>query len=86
MKQRGLLFIIVLVMFLSVSAVSADQASADEDPELYWLKVNRKANVVTVYRHENGEYVPFKAMVCSTGAPGSETPLMTSNVGLKFRW
>ena len=44
MKQRGLLFIIVLVMFLSVSAVSADQASADEDPELYWLKVNRKAN------------------------------------------
>lgn len=86
MKQRGLLALIVLAVLFSALTVYADPAAAAEEPELYWLKVNRKANVVTVYRHENGKYVPFKAMICSTGAPGSETPLMTSKVALKFRW
>lgn len=86
MKQKGLLLSIVLILFISVFTVNTDKASAADDPELYWLKVNRKANVVTVYRHEGGEYVPFKAMICSTGAPETETPLMTSKVGLKFRW
>lgn len=86
MKRKGLLLLIVLTVFFAMHTVGTVQVSAAADPELYWLKVNRKANVVTVYRHENGEYVPFKAMICSTGAPDSETPLMTSKVGLKFRW
>ena len=86
MKQKGLLILIVLTVFFTMLNVNTAQVTAEEDPDLYWLKVNRKANVVTVYRHENGEYVPFKAMICSTGAPGSETPLMTTKVGLKFRW
>jgi len=43
----------------------------------YMIRVNRIENCATVYRcDENGEYtIPVKAMVCSTGREGCETPL-----------
>ena len=46
----------------------------------YYIRVNRSANVVTVYTAgDDGRYsVPYRAMVCSSG--GSGTPLGT------FRW
>ena len=52
----------------------------------YFIKVNYKANVVTVYKKdENDKYtVPYKAMVCSTGTytPKSGTYKTSS----KHRW
>lgn len=43
----------------------------------YYIKVNRLLNVVMVYTLDgNGEYTKLvKVFVCSTGKPGSETPL-----------
>ena len=43
----------------------------------YYIKVNRLMNTVTIYGLDgNGEYsVPVKAMVCSVGREGHETPL-----------
>ncbi|MCR4805973.1 MAG: L,D-transpeptidase, partial [Clostridia bacterium] len=42
----------------------------------YYIMVNRAQNTVTVYTKDaDGNFtVPFKAMVCSTGRPGCETP------------
>ena len=52
----------------------------------YYIKVNYKANVVTVYtKDKNGKYtVPYKAMVCSCGTytPKSGTYKTSS----KYRW
>ena len=42
----------------------------------YYIMVNRQMNTVTIYeKDEDGFYtVPFKAMICSTGREGHETP------------
>ena len=42
----------------------------------YYIMVNRQMNTVTVYtKDEEGKFtVPFKAMICSTGREGHETP------------
>lgn len=41
----------------------------------YYIKVNKKTNTVTVYKKEdNGKLTPYKAMVCSIGRTGHETP------------
>lgn len=41
----------------------------------YYIKVNKKTNTVTVYiKEENGELTPYKAMVCSVGRDGHDTP------------
>ena len=44
-----------------------DKAKKSSSP--YYIKVNKKANVVTIYKKDSeGNYtVPFKAMLCSTG-------------------
>ena len=41
----------------------------------YYIKVNKKTNTVTVYKkEEDGKLTPYKAMVCSIGRTGHETP------------
>ena len=52
----------------------------------YYIKVNRKLNVVMVYAlDENSEYSKLvKTFVSSTGKEGSETPLGTFNTSNKF--
>ena len=42
----------------------------------YYIMVNRQMNTVTVYtKDEEGSFtVPYKAMICSTGREGHETP------------
>ncbi|MBR5641690.1 MAG: L,D-transpeptidase [Firmicutes bacterium] len=42
----------------------------------YYVMVNRQMNTVTVYtKDEEGKFtVPYKAMICSTGRAGHETP------------
>ena len=48
----------------------SNQASSQTSNNIkYYIKVNNKANVVTIYtKDENGDYtVPYKAMLCSIG-------------------
>ena len=54
----------------------------------YYIKVNRLANCVTIYKQdETGAYtVPIKAMVCSVGKSGSRTPTGTFKIGEKYAW
>ena len=55
----------------------------------YYIMVNRQMNTVTVYtKDEDGAFtVPYKAMICSTGRAGHETP--TGNfavMSFKAQW
>ena len=51
----------------------------------YVLKVNKLANVVTVYAKDgnNGYIIPVKSFICSTG---EATPLGTFSTPNKYRW
>lgn len=59
------------------------------DPK-YFIRVNYKANVVTIYTKDtNGQYtIPYKAMVCSTGiaTPKSGTYTMPSGSYSRGTW
>ena len=62
----------------------AQKAQAQNYP--YWIKVNRSANTVTIYKKDaDGNFtVPVKAMVCSTGA---QTPRSgVYRTGAKYQW
>ena len=52
----------------------------------YYIRVNRSANVVTIYpAGDDGRYpVPYRAMVCSSG--GSGTPLGDFSLDGWYRW
>ena len=56
-------------------------------PLPYALYVNRRQNVVTVYKPDaNGDYtIPFKVMLCSTGTNNS-TPVGTYNTTMYYKW
>lgn len=51
----------------------------------YWIKVNKKKNVVTVYAKDgnNGYIIPVKAFICSGG---TGTPTGTFSTSEKYRW
>lgn len=51
----------------------------------YWIKVNKKQNVVTVYAKDGdrGYIIPVKAFVCSGG---KGTPIGTFSTSAKYRW
>lgn len=53
----------------------------------YYIKVNRRANCVTVYTYDdNGKYtVPVKAMVCSVGR-NNATPTGVFRTQAKYTW
>ena len=52
----------------------------------YYIKVNNKANVVTIYtKDKDGKYtVPYKAMVCSTGTYTPKSGIYKTST--KHRW
>ena len=54
----------------------------------YYIKVNRKTNVITVYTYDNqGKYTkPVKAFVCSVGKSSSPTPTGKFKISTKHRW
>ena len=59
-----------------------------DNGQLYFLRVNCQTNTITVYtKDEAGEYtVPYRAMICSTGANGG-TPLGTYRLsGNRWEW
>ena len=53
----------------------------------YYIKVNRQANCVTIYKKDAaGNYtVPVKAMTCSVGLTG-ETPLGVTKITARYLW
>ena len=64
------------------------QPQQPDNGQLYFLRVNCQTNTITVYtRDETGEYtVPYRAMICSTGANGG-TPLGTYRLsGNRWEW
>lgn len=56
----------------------------------HYIKVNRSANVATVYRNDNGNLTPIKAFVCSTGSytpPCTKYPRTQYKLtGNKWQW
>lgn len=54
----------------------------------YYVKVNRVMNCVTIYGMDDaGEYsIPVKAMVCSVGKEGQETPLAISKTSNMYEF
>lgn len=72
-KLAGLM---VFTMILLITAVPVKAKAAD-----YYIKINKKTNVVTVYDKHSG--VPVKAFICSAG---NATPLGTFSLGGKYRW
>ena len=95
MKKR--LTVLVLLLALLSAAVPVLPLSAQENIAAqtpgngcpYYIMVNREANTVTVYGLDAAGYytVPLKAMICSTGRAGHETPPGTFSVlPLKKEW
>lgn len=85
-KSAVISLLIVFVMLFTVFAVNVPEAEAAVNKDTYWIKVNTQCNVITVYKKYGSEYKPIKAMVCSTGKKGHETPLGTYRMGTKIGW
>lgn len=80
--------ILILALILLPTGTFKAQASEPKDEKPYLIKVNRVHNTVTIYeKDDKGQYnKPVKAMVCSVGAKGTETPLGTFQTQGKYRW
>ena len=81
--KRCCAMLLVIAMFLTSFAISPDSADAANKSK-YWIKVNKKANVATVYQLKGGKYKPIKAMLTSCG--GKDTPSGTFYTPSKYRW
>lgn len=83
---------LTLLPSLGGQARAADHIAAAhtrDNGRPYYIMVNRAMNTVTVYTlDEKGYYtVPVKAMVCSVGRQGHNTPLGTFSItGIKKQW
>lgn len=94
MKKRLALLALALALMLALCApalaeedyIAAEHTASNGLP--YYLMVNRAQNTVTVYALDGDGYytVPYRAMVCSTGRAGHETPLGAFSIGDKYRW
>ncbi len=87
MKIKRKLISILLILSLVITSLMAtvSVSSAASTPQ-YWIKVNAQANVVTVYKKTNGQWEPFRAMLCSTGIGNGENKTPTGTFYIKGRW
>ncbi|MGI6767370.1 MAG: L,D-transpeptidase family protein [Lentihominibacter sp.] len=86
MNKKIISVVTIVMMAISVFLVPTDLSCAASAND-YWLKVNRTANVVNVYKKIDGSWQPYKVMLCSCGKKGSRTP--TGNYKIikeKRRW
>lgn len=66
--------------------VQADRVTVDTRPD-YVVYVNRTLNCITVkQQNADGSLTPIKAMVCSCGREGSETPEGTFRTSDYYAW
>jgi lipoprotein-anchoring transpeptidase ErfK/SrfK/phenylpyruvate tautomerase PptA (4-oxalocrotonate tautomerase family) len=81
---------VILGMAVFLLAAKAPKAFAAEQAEekAYLIKVNRVHNTITIYEKKKEEpyEIPIKAMVCSVGKKGTETPRGTFQTQGKYRW
>ena len=80
MKRKRLLALLLLLSLILGSV----HIPANAATKTYWIKVNKEANVATVYQKKNGDWIPIKAMLTSCG--GNYTPEGTFNTTEKYRW
>lgn len=79
-KLCAVVLMIVTAFGISFSAPKTAKAANTK----YWIKVNKQANVATVYQLKSGKYKPIKAFLVSCG--GSNTPSGTFYTPAKYRW
>lgn len=79
MNKKLLTIFTTMLLALVISVLNPTTASADNSD--YYIKVNKRTNVVTIYSAKNNK--PVKAMLCSAGVP---TPEGTFYTPIKYRW
>lgn len=79
-KVCAVILMIATAFGVSIAAPKSAQAANTK----YWIKVNKQANVATVYQLKSGKYKPIKAFLVSCG--GSNTPSGTFYTPAKYRW
>jgi len=86
MKSRKILSIITAAaVALSFSVIQTGPAAAASSQ--YWIKVNKRANVCTVYKKQSsGSYKPIRAMLVSCGRKGRTTTTPSGTFSLKKKW
>lgn len=75
---------VVLMIVTAFGFSFATPKTAQAANTKYWIKVNKQANVATVYQLKNGTYKPIKAFLVSCG--GANTPAGTFYTPAKYRW
>lgn len=76
------------IIDVSTEATTAVKETLPSDQLPYLIMVNRAMNCVTVYTKDStGQFtIPVKAMACSVGRAGHETPLGTYVTSDQFIW
>lgn len=85
MKRLLSIFLMTAMLVTAAFSYSAEPVSAASTK--YWLKVNRQANVVNVYRKTSSskKWKIYKVMLCSTGVDNG-TPCGTYSIAKKWKW
>ncbi|MEG0291661.1 MAG: L,D-transpeptidase [Anaerovoracaceae bacterium] len=84
-KIKKILALTLVLAMVATTCLSYDLDKAMAAPSSkYWIKVNKQANVATVYQNTGKKWVPIRAMVTSCG--GSNTPSGTFNTTAKYKW
>lgn len=86
MKKKFLKRFISLLLCVSMCTVFFTGVGSQKTyaREQYWIKVNKYANVATVYKREKGRWAPVRAMLTSCG--GYSTPSGNFHIQGKYRW
>lgn len=73
-----------LVLVMCIGCISMESVNTQAASATYWIKVNKQANVATVYKKSGKSWKAVKAMLVSCG--GKNTPSGTYNTTAKYRW
>ena len=91
--RRSICFLLAALL-IAVSAAPAfaagpeTAAATKNNGSPYYILVNRSACTITVYGLDPAGFysIPVRAMVCSTGKPGSNTPPGTFSISNRSEW
>ncbi len=86
LNRRFLILLATVLVGLGLFALTARPASATTYTGRYWLKVNKKACVITAYKRSGKKWVPVRAMLCSPGVASMPTRSGTYYSSMKRRW
>lgn len=75
-----------LIIAVAAAALTVTETPSSAASGKYWIKVNKKKCVATVYKRARGKWKPYRAMLCSVGKRSTPTPSGTFHLGGKFRW